>query len=216
MKYIIIGCGRMGAGLAQSLGARAHQVVVVDKDPRAFERLAPALRACAVTGVAFDRDVLLRAGVDRADGLATVTSSDETNVVTARIAREVFKVPRVVARVYDPRKAEIYQRLGLQTISTTAWGINRIADLLCYSELDTLASLGNGEVELTEVDVPALLVGRAVKDFVITGQVQVVTIRRGHKTFLATPQTVFVGGDRMQLAVAASAVGRLHALLGYT
>jgi trk system potassium uptake protein TrkA len=215
MKIIIIGCGRMGAGLAQTLDQRGHQVVVVDIDPNAFERLAPSLSDRSIAGIGFDRAVLLKAGVERADGLAAVTASDEANVVIARVARQVFHVPRVVARVYDPRKAEIYQRLGLQTISTTTWGINRIAELLCYSELDTVFSLGNGQVELAEVEVPPLLAGRTVSELTMPGQALVVSISRAGKTFLATTETVFEAGDRAHLAVMAGALNRLHAMLGY-
>jgi trk system potassium uptake protein len=215
MKIIIIGCGRMGAGLAQTLDQRGHQVVVVDIDPNAFERLAPSLSDRSIAGIGFDRAVLLKAGVERADGLAAVTASDEANVVIARVARQVFHVPRVVARVYDPRKAEIYQRLGLQTISTTTWGISRIAELLCYSELDTVFSLGNGQVELAEVEVPPLLAGRTVSELTMPGQALVVSISRAGKTFLATTETVFEAGDRAHLAVMTSALNRLHAMLGY-
>jgi trk system potassium uptake protein len=215
MKIIIIGCGRMGAGLAQTLDQRGHQVVVVDKDPNASERLAPSLRDRSIAGIGFDRAVLLKAGVERADGLAAVTASDEANVVTARLARQVFHVPRMVARVYDPRKAEIYQRLGLQTISTTTWGVSRIAELLCYSELDTVFSLGNSQVELAEVDVPPLLAGRTVSELTMPGQVHVVGISRAGKTFLATTGTVFEAGDRAHLAVMTGALNRLHAMLGY-
>src|SRR4030042_1184683 len=108
MRIIIIGCGRMGSGLAQTLSLRGHAVTVVDRDPQAFERLGPAFKGKTLTGIGFDRDVLLRAGIERADGLAAVTFSDEANVVAARLASNIFHVPRVVARLYDPRKAEIY------------------------------------------------------------------------------------------------------------
>src|SRR3990170_4359428 len=130
MRIIVVGCGRNGAGLAQHLSLRGHIVTVVDKDPVAFERLGAAFKGRTVVGVGFDRDVLHHAGIEKADGLAAVTSSDEVNVVAARLAREVFRVPRVVARVYDPRKAEIYQRLVVQTISPVALGTHRLAELL--------------------------------------------------------------------------------------
>src|SRR5512137_1649154 len=111
MRIIIIGCGRVGAGLAQTLSDRRHEVTIVDIDPAAFERLSPGFKGKTVIGVGFDREVLLQAGVERADGFAAVTSSDEANIVAARLARQVFRVPRVVARVYDPRQAEVYRRL---------------------------------------------------------------------------------------------------------
>ncbi|HKZ70108.1 MAG TPA: TrkA family potassium uptake protein, partial [Anaerolineales bacterium] len=135
MKFIVVGCGRWGAGLAQTLSQRGHAVTIVDQDPSAFGRLGPNFKGKTITGIGFDREVLREAGIERADGLAAVTVSDEANVVTARLAQQVFHVPKVVARLYDPHKAEIYRRLGLQTISTVTWGIHRIAELLCYSEL---------------------------------------------------------------------------------
>lgn len=214
MKIMIIGCGRMGAGLAQTLNLRGHGVTVVDKDPIAFERLGPAFKGQTVVGVGFDRDVLLRAGIERADGLAAVMSSDEANAVAARLASQVFRVPRVVARLYDPHKAEIYRRLGLQTISPITWGVHQIADLLCYSPLDTVLSLGSGEVDLMEAEIPPLLVGRTVNELTVPDEIQVVAINRGGKTFLPTLGTVFQEGDMLYLAVLAASTDRLKALLG--
>jgi len=213
MKIMIIGCGRMGAGLAQTLNLGGHGVTVVDKDPTAFERLGPAFKGQTVVGIGFDRDVLLRAGIERADGLAAVTASDEANVVAARLASQVFRVPRVVARLYDPRKAEIYRRLGLQTISPITWGVHQIADLLSYSPLDVVLSLGSGEVDLVEVEIPLLLVGRTVNELTAPGEIQVVAISRGGMTFLPTRGTVFQAGDLIHLAVLAASADRLKALL---
>ncbi len=138
MRIIIIGCGRMGAGLARTLTLRGLTVTVVDSDQAAFERLGPAFSGQTIAGVGFDREVLLKAGIARADGLAAVTSSDDANVVAARLGRQIFRVPRVVARLYDPRKAEIYRRLGIQTISTTAWGTG--PSCLCPARPSTRAT----------------------------------------------------------------------------
>ena len=120
MKIIIVGCGRVGAGLTRALSLRGHTITVVDKDGTAFKRLGSLYKGETIIGTGIDRDVLMKAGIEKADGLASVTASDETNVIVARIAKEVFHVPRVVARVYDPQKAEIYRRLGLQVISPVA------------------------------------------------------------------------------------------------
>jgi len=213
MRIIIIGCGRMGAGLAQNLNLRGHTVTVVDNDPAAFERLGPAFKGQTVVGVGFDRDVLVRAGIERTDGLAAVTASDEANVVAARLASQVFRVPRVVARLYDARKAEIYRRLGLQTIAPITWGIHQIADLLCYSPLDTVFSLGSGEVDLVRVEIPPLLEGRMVNELTVPGEIQVVAISRSGTTFLPTLGTVFQKGDLIHLAVLTASADRLRALL---
>jgi trk system potassium uptake protein TrkA len=214
MKFVVIGCGRVGAGLAQVLNLQGHEVSAVDKDATAFERLGPWFRGQTVTGVGFDRDVLIQAGIQHADGLAAVTASDEANVVIGRIASQMFHVPRVAARLYDPRKAEIYQRLGLQTIAPTTWGIHRLAELLSYTQMDRVLSLGGGGVEIVEVEVPPLVVGRAVRDLTILGEVHVVAISRGARTFLPTLGTVFQVGDLIHVAVAEGSATRLTAFLG--
>jgi len=214
MKILIIGCGRVGAGLAQTLVLRSHSVCVVDRDPLAFKKLGEKFKGKTVLGIGFDRDILLKAGIERADGLAAVTSSDEANVVAARIARDIFHVPRVVARLYDVRQAEIYRRLGLQTIAPTSWGINRIADLLLYSPLDVIFSFGSGEVELVETEVPNLLFGKTVRDLTVLGEFHVVAVTRGNKTFLPTLGTILKEGDTLHLAVLTSSTNRLTELLG--
>jgi len=215
MRILIIGCGRVGAGLAKSLVGRGHSVTVVDKDHLAFEKLGDKFNGQTILGIGFDRDVLLKAGIQHADGVAAVTSSDEANVVASRIARDIFHVPKVVARLFDVRQAEIYKRLGIQTIAPTGWGINRIADLLLYSSLETVFSIGSGEVELVETEVPQLLVGRTVRDLTVAGEIHIVSITRDNKTFLPTLGTIFREEDLLHLAVLATSTNRLKKLLGY-
>jgi trk system potassium uptake protein TrkA len=166
-----------------------------------------------VTGVGFDREVLLQAGIERADGLASVTASDEVNVVAARLARQVFRVPKVVARLYDPRKAQIYRRLGLQTISTVTWGVNRIAELLCFSNLEVTLSLGYGGVDIVEVEIPSLLVGRTLNELALPGEAQVIAVSRQGKTFLPVPGLTFQAGDVAHLIMLAASADRVQALL---
>ena len=214
MQFIVIGCGRVGAGLAQHLSQRGHAVTVVDREPTAFGRLGAGFQGRTVTGLSFDREVLLHAGIGRTDGLAAVTGSDATNLVTARLARQVFHVPRVVARLYEPRKAEVYRQLGVQTITPIAWGIQRLAESLCYSQLYTILSLGSGEVDIVEVELPHLLIGRTVNEVSFAGEIQVATISRGGNTFLPTLGTVFQAGDVLHLVVLATSAERLKALFG--
>jgi len=214
MKIIVIGCGRLGAGLAQTLSRRGIAVTVVDREPDAFERLGASFRGETFTGGGFDREVLLKAGIERADGLAAVTAGDEVNVVAALIARQLFRVPRVVARLYDPRKAEVYRRLGLQTISHVTWGVSRIVELLCYSKLETIKSLGSGEVEIVEAEVPHLLVGRTVNDLTVVGEIHVVALTRRGRTFLPTSGSEFHEGDLIHIAVPVSSAERLKVMLG--
>lgn len=214
MRFIVIGCGRIGTGLAQNLLQRGHDVTVIDSDPSAFEALGPLFRGTTVAGIGIDRDVLLRAGIERSDGLAAVTSSDETNVVAAQIARQIFRVPHVAARVNQPRQAAVYHRLGLQTISPTTWAINRIADVLCHSRLSVVGSLGTGEVDLLQVEIPSTLAGKLVRDLTITSEVTLVAITRGHKTFLPTQGTVLEAGDQVHVAMVSSAADQLNRMLG--
>jgi trk system potassium uptake protein TrkA len=215
MKILIIGCGRLGSGLARTLDRRGHSVAVIDMDTLAFEKLGEKFKGQTIPGVGFDRNILVNAGIERADGLAAVTSSDEANVVAARIARDIFHVPRVVARLYDVRQAEIYNRLGLQTIAPTGWGISRITELLLYSPLDTVYSIGSGDVELVEVETPALLIGKTVRDLTVIGEIHIVCMTRANKTFLPTLGTIFQEGDLLHLAILRSSANRLTELLGY-
>ncbi|MGZ8460650.1 MAG: potassium channel family protein, partial [Candidatus Deferrimicrobiaceae bacterium] len=133
MKIIVAGCGRVGSGLARALSLRHHAVTVVDADPAAFERLGGNFPGRTVPGSAVDRETLVAAGVERADGIAAVTATDEANEICARMAMRDFRVPRVVARLYDPLKADKYRHLGVQTVTPVTWAVHRMADLLCYS-----------------------------------------------------------------------------------
>ena len=214
MKNIIIGCGRVGAGLAQSLCQRRQSVTVVDQEATAFERLGTRFTGQTIIGAGLDREVLLQAGIEHADGLAAVTGSDDTNVVLARLARQVFRVPRVVARLHDPRHAEVYRQLGIQTITPLTWGIHRLTELLCYTHLNTILSLGSGEVDVIEVELPYLLAGRTVHELTLLGEIHVAAISREGRTFLPTLGTVFREGDLVHLVVLGSSAARLTTLLG--
>ena len=216
MKIIIIGCGRMGAGLAMYLVMSNHNVTVIDNDPSAFERLEPSFKGRTFQGDALDREVLLSAGIERADCLAALTPNDSINLVVARLAKEVLKVPKVVARMHDPRKSEIYRRLGVQTVSTVSLGMQRFAELLTFSRLDIVHLLGSGGVGIVESEIPPALAGRMVNDLTVPGEIQVVAISRGGKTFVPTTGTVFLNGDMIHVAVSSASVDQLKALMGLT
>jgi len=214
MKIIIMGCGRVGEQLARLMVADGHAVTVIDYDERALARLGDNFRGVKVKGVGFDRDILVAAGIEQADAFAATSSSDNANIVAARTARNLFGVPRVVARLYDPRQAEIYQRLGLLTISSTTWGAERIRELLSHSELDPLLSFGSGEVSLLSLEVPPRMVGRMVKQLIVPGEIQVVGITRQGHAFIPLQGSEFQPGDLIHLAVLASAMDRLIDLFG--
>jgi trk system potassium uptake protein len=213
MRILVIGCGRVGSRLAAALARRGDAVTVIDPDDAALARLGPHVRAARVHGDAGDEEVLLDAGIREVDGFAAVTGSDELNAVLGRLAATTFDVPRVVARIYDPAKAEIYRRLGVQTIAPTIWGARRLAELLTLSELTPVANLGTGEVEVVDVRLPALLAGRAVTELTIPGDTQVVAITRdGHTTLSPERSALLQAGDIVHVAVASMA--RLQAVLG--
>lgn len=212
MRVIILGCSRIGVGLSQRLAIAGHAVTVIEPAAAALERLPAGFSGRKLCGEVLDRRVLHEAEIERQDALAAVTQSDDVNVVAARLARRIFHVPRVVARIYSPRAAEVYQRLGIQTVCTTTWGINRIAELLSYAELDPVVSLGSG-VDILDVQLPPLLEGRTVSALSRPGEIQVAAISRGSKTFLPHAETRFEAGDLLHIVVLAGATDHLAALL---
>jgi len=215
MKVIIIGCGRVGEQLARLLVDEKHQVSVIDYDPRALERLGPNFKGQRIAGVGFDRDVLVKAGIEQANAFAAASSSDNVNIVAARIAHNIFHVPRVVARLFDPQRAEIYRRLGMLTISSTTWGAERLRELLTSAELDPIISFGSGEVSLVNIDIPTHLVGRMVKDLTVSSEINIVAITRQGAAFIPTLGSQFKEGDVIQVAILASALERFKTLFGF-
>ncbi len=214
MHIVVIGCGRVGARLASLLSRSGHTVAVIDKNPAAFERLERSFGGTTHAGVGIDRKVLQEAGIDRADALATVTNGDNTNFVAASLAVEDFHVPRVVARIADPMRAEIYSRLGVTTISTTTWASARIHDLLVSPRLHNLLSVGSAGVQVYEVEVPPLLVGRNVADLTVPAEVLVVAITRSGRGFIPVQASAFQPHDRLVVAADAGSIAKLRGMLG--
>ena len=214
MRIIIMGCGRMGVQASRVLAEAGHAVTVIDNDPVALTNLGANFKGTTIKGVGFDQNILIQAGIETADAFAAVSSSDNANIISARIARNIFHVPRVVARLYDPRRAEIYRRLGLVTISMIHWGAERIVELLTHTNLDPVLSLGRGEVILTNMEIPPHLEGRKVRDLTIPGEVTVVAIIRDGEAFMANPGIEFLPGDVVNLAVNAANVSRLEEVMG--
>ncbi len=203
----------MGTGLSQNLIKRGHQVTVIDSNPEAFKSLGQNFDGKKVAGIGFDKDVLAEAGIDKVDAAVACTASDEANAVIARIAKNIYFVPHVIARLYDPRKANIYHRLGIQTISTTTWGIERATEILSYNQLDSVYDIGKGNVKLIRIEVPSLLVGKTVNDITILGEIHMVSISRDNKTFIPTNGTIFEAEDIMYLSIEASAANKLKSML---
>lgn len=214
MRIIVMGCGRVGEQVSRLLVNEGHEVIVIDKNPQALARLGPNFKGRTVEGVGFDRDVLIEAGIEEADAFAATSTSDNANILSARIARNVFHVPKVVARLYDPRRVEIYQRLGLRTISSTNLGAERIRELLTFAELEPVMTFGGGEVRLVSVETPYRLVGQIVKHLTISGEIAVVAITRKGIAFIPHMGTDFRTGDLIHLAILANSMERFKDMIG--
>jgi len=214
MKVIVMGCGRMGEQICLLMSSEGHEVTAIDSDPAALARLGPAFKGQKVCGVGFDRDTLESAGIRTADAFVATSSSDNANIVAARIARNIFAVPRVVTRLYDHRRAEIYQRLGLLTISSTSWGAERIRELLTHSEFEPIITFGNGEVSVLSVEIPSHLVGRRVKDLTINGEVFISAITRQGHAFIPILGSEFQAGDVVHAIILADSIQRFKEFLG--
>jgi trk system potassium uptake protein len=214
MKVIVMGCGRLGSQVSILLSNQGHEVTVIDHDANAEDRLGQNFKGLVIRGIGFDRNVLAQAGIERADAFVAASMTDNANIVAARIARNIFHVPRVIARLYDPRRAEIYQRLGLTTISSTTWGAERIFQVLTHTDLDVWQTFGRGEISLIHLETPQQLFGRTVAQLNVPGEVMVVSITRNDQAFIPIPGTEFQEGDLVHLVVLSTAMNRLEEMLG--
>jgi trk system potassium uptake protein TrkA len=196
-----MGCGRVGSTLAASLEARGHSVAIIDQDPDAFRRLGPDFAGLTVTGIGFDRDVLVQAGIERADAFAAVSSGDNSNIISARLARETFGVQRVVARIYDPKRAEVYERLGIPTVATVRWTADRMLRHLVPEGHIEIWRDPTSTVSMVEVPVHEAWVGRSLRSLEeATGARVAYLVRFGIGT-LPTASTVQQDGDQVFVLV---------------
>ncbi len=186
---------------------------MVDRDPRAFQRLEPEFRGRTLQGDVRDRHVLNRAGIEHADGFAAVTSNDEINLVAAHTARDLFDVPNVVARVYDPAHAQAFKRAGLQTVISSSWSAHRIEQLLTHPGITELESVGNGEVLLVEVQVPNRLVGAQISDLAREATCQPAAVVRGGHANLTQPDSILEDGDLVVVSILSTDIPKLEKLL---
>ncbi|HEV2906840.1 MAG TPA: TrkA family potassium uptake protein, partial [Actinomycetota bacterium] len=190
-----------------------HSVTVVDKRPEAFDRLPPEFNAKTVVGVGFDREVLEEAGIREADGFMAVSNGDNSNIVSARIAREYFRVPNVVARIYDPRRAEIYERLNIPTVSSVRWAAKQIQYLLFHGRDELKETFAGGSLLHLHVRVPEHLVGKKVDSVTEDGRVEVIGVDRGGSGFIPKTDSTFQEGDIAHFIVHKDATDAFDALL---
>ena len=210
MKVIVIGCGRLGAKLAYRLYQKGHDVAVVDRVAPAFNNLPPDFRGHTLEAEVLNEDVLRRAGIVEADGLAAVTNSDTINAVVAHVADTIFHVPHVVARNYDPRFLSMHEAFGLQVVSSSSWGAQRIEELLSHPFVRTIFSAGNGEVEIYEFMVPETWNGLPLQQLLPGSGCVAVALTRAGQAILPSSETRLETGDVMQLSATLDGIQALR------
>jgi trk/ktr system potassium uptake protein len=213
VHVVVVGCGRVGSELAGELEAAGHTVAVIDKNRNAFRRLPEKFTGRAVLGFGFDRDHLEQAGVQEAGALAAVTSGDNSNILTARIARETYEIPNVVARIYDPRRAVIYQRLGIPTVATVAWTTDQVIRKLFPDQWANEWSDASGSVDMVERMLPGSWAGRKLSELDEGDRFRLVALTRGGQARMATMEVVGQEGDILYMAVRRDARDELDARL---
>ncbi len=213
MHVIVVGCGRVGSGLAVALVNEGHTVAVVDKVPSAFRRLPAGWEGDRVVGFGFDRDDLERAGASHATALAAVTNGDNSNIMSARVAREAFEIPAVVARIYDPRRAEIYQRLGIPTVATVTWTTNQVMKRLFPERSSSEWSDADERVHLVERLLPPAWGGKELDSLDVDGQFRLAAVTRAGVSRIPSGGLLGQEGDLLHIAVSRESVERLEKLL---
>lgn len=213
VHFVIMGCGRVGASLARSLERIGHDVAVVDQDPEAFQRLGSEFTGRRVTGVGFDRDTLTRAGIDEAHALAAVSSGDNSNILTARVARETFGVEHVVARIYDPDRAQIYERLGIPTVATVRWTADQVLRRLLPQGLASEMTDASGRLVIAEVAVDDGWIGEPLTRLEAAAAVRVAYVTRLGEGILPTARTVHQEGDLVHVVIERSRIGEVERIL---
>lgn len=194
MYVVIVGCGRVGAELAKLLSSEGHDVVVIDKNPTAFNRLGGAFNGLTLVGNGFDPDVLKEAGIEKTDVFCSLTNGDNTNLVSAQVAKKIFAVPKVFARVYDPERAEIYQKLGLNIVSGTILFATMLRDKIIESRFSSYL-IETKDAGIIQIEATDTLVNKHTKDINIEGEFMVVAIRRRDGIVIPTTDTILKKDD---------------------
>jgi len=208
MYVIIVGCGRVGSELAKLLSGEGHNVVVIDKSPVAFDRLGGSFNGLTLVGNGFSLSLLKQAGIEKADAFCSVTNGDNTNLVSAQAAKKIFKVPKVIARVYDPARAHIYQALGLNIISGTILFAAMLRDKIIESRFSSYL-IETKELGVIEIEVKNHLVGKTIQDINMPGEFLVVAIRRLQDVIIPEPSTTLKEKDVLMAAVKVASLAKV-------
>jgi len=212
VHVVIMGCGRVGSNLARSLEDRDHTVAVIDTNPESFRRLGPSFSGAKVTGIGFDQDVLHQADIDSADAFAAVSSGDNSNIIAARVARETFGIQKVVARIYDPGRAEVYQRLGIPTVATVRWTSDQILRRLLPVGAEPDFRDPSGTVRVDAMPVNERWVGRRTVEFQEQSGSRIAWMDRLGEGVLPNRTSVLQEGDVLHLVMREENAERVHAV----
>jgi trk system potassium uptake protein TrkA len=210
VHVVIMGCGRVGSTLARSLEDRNHTVAIIDSDPDAFRRLGPSFNGDKITGYGFDQGVLAKAGIARADAFAAVSSGDNSNIIAARVARETFGIQQVVARIYDPGRAEVYQRLGIPTVATVKWTADQVLRRLLPAGAEPDFRDPSGTIRLDQVPVPDKWIGQRTVKFQEETRSRIAWIDRLGEGMLPTRESVIQDGDLIHLVMREENAGHAY------
>jgi trk system potassium uptake protein len=211
VHIVIMGCGRVGSTIAHILEDQQHSVAVIDQNPDAFRKLSAGFKGKKITGVGFDRDVLIEAGIEQADAFAAVSSGDNSNVIAARVARESFGVERVVARIYDPRRAEVYQRLGIPTVATVRWTADQMLRKLLPEGAQPLWRDPTGRIVLAEVPYSDHWLGEKLTALEEAARTKIAFMDRLGEAALPSPGTVLQEGDVLYVITEEHGLDRITA-----
>jgi len=213
VHVVIMGCGRVGSTLARSLQDRNHTVSIIDSNPDAFRRLGPWFNGTKVTGIGFDQDVLDQAGIEKADAFAAVSSGDNSNIIAARVARETFGIQQVVARIYDPGRAEVYQRLGITTVATVKWTADQIMRRILPVGAEPDFRDPSGTVRLDQVPATEVWVGQRTVKFQEQSRSRIAWIDRLGEGMLPKRDSVIQEGDLLHLVMREENASRVYSVL---
>jgi trk system potassium uptake protein len=213
VHIVIMGCGRVGSTLAHILEDQGHSVAVIDQDADAFRKLGSGFKGRKITGSGFDRDVLIEAGIEEADAFAAVSSGDNSNIISARVVRESFGIQRVAARIYDPRRAEVYQRVGIPTVATVRWTADQMLRTLVPDGAESLWRDPTGKIVLAEVAYSERWLGEKVKVLEQSTGARIAFISRLGQALVPEPGTVLQEGDLIHVITEEADLERITAEL---